>query len=100
MCYIYAGTDPALYEYRTRSVRLHGFVTSLRLEHRFWDILDEMAAEQHMSTPQFLSTLHDEVIELRGEVGNFASLLRVVCTAHLTRKYSSDQSELYEAANA
>ncbi len=100
MCYIYASTDPALYEYHTRSVRLHGYVTSLRLEQRFWDILDEMAAEQRLSTPRFLSTLHDEVIELRGEVGNFASMLRVVCTAYLMRKYSSNEPETREAARA
>ena len=31
-----------------------------------------------MSTGRFLSTLHDEVVEIRGEVGNFASLLRVI----------------------
>jgi predicted DNA-binding ribbon-helix-helix protein len=31
-----------------------------------------------MTTGRFLSTLFDEVVELRGEVGNFASLLRVI----------------------
>lgn len=85
MCHIYAATDPADYEPMTRSIRLHGAVTSLRLEARFWEILDEMAAGEGRSTPRFLETLHDEVSELRGEVRNFASLLRVVCAVHLER---------------
>ena len=83
MCQIYARTDPRAYEPITRSLRLHGAVTSLRLESRFWDILDAIAAEQGYSTPRFLTTLHDEVLELHGEVRNFASLLRVVCVSHL-----------------
>ena len=44
MCRIYAGTRPGEYEAVTRSLRLHGAVTSIRLEARFWAILDEMAA--------------------------------------------------------
>ncbi len=84
MCQIYASIAPESCEPVTRSVRLHGQVTSIRLEARFWEIIDSMAAAQGMSTPRFVTTLHDEVLELRGEVGNFTSLLRVVCTVHLT----------------
>ena len=86
MCYIFASTDPALFEKQSRSLRINGVVTSLQLEARFWEILDEIAQDQGMSTPKFISTLYDEVIELRGEIGNFASLLRVVCTAHLEHR--------------
>ena len=86
MCYIFASTDPDLFAKQSRSLRINGVVTSLQLEARFWQILDEIAASQQMSTPKFISTLYDEVIELQGEVGNFASLLRVVCTAHLERQ--------------
>lgn len=85
MCHIYAATHPADYEPITRSIRLHGAVTSLRLEARFWEILDEMAVAERRSTPRFLELLHDEVLELRGEVRNFASLLRVVCSVYLER---------------
>jgi predicted DNA-binding ribbon-helix-helix protein len=85
MCHIYASVPPEAYEPVTRSVRLHGQVTSIRLEARFWEILDGMAARQEMSTPRFVTTLYDEVLELRGEVGNFTSLLRVVCTVRLDR---------------
>ena len=31
------------------------------------------------SVTRFLVTLHDEVLARRGEIGNFASLLRVTC---------------------
>ncbi len=85
MCRIYAGTDPRHYEPVTRSVRLHGAVTSIRLEARFWAILDAMAAEEGTTTPRFVATLHDEVLEETGEVRNFASLLRVACVTYLAR---------------
>ena len=78
MCHVFASTDPDLFEPVTRSVRIGGVVTSLRLEAAFWRIIDEIARASEMSTGRFLSTLHDEVVEIRGEIGNFASLLRVV----------------------
>lgn len=89
MCRIYAGTDPRDYEPLTRSVRIHGAVTSIRLEARFWAILDEMAAAEGLTTPKFIATLHDEVLELSGDVRNFASLLRVACTTYLARGRSA-----------
>jgi predicted DNA-binding ribbon-helix-helix protein len=78
MCHVFASTDPELFEPVTRSVRIAGVVTSLRLESAFWRILDEIARTSDMSTGRFLSTLHDEVVEIRGDVGNFASLIRVI----------------------
>lgn len=86
MCHIFASTDPALFEKKTRSVRISGVVTSNRLEAKFWDILDEIAVTQDMSTPSFLTTLYDEVVELRGEIDNFTSLLRVICSSYLERQ--------------
>ena len=83
MCRIFAGQDPAGYAYITRSIRLAGHATSIRLEAAFWEILDEVAEEQGMTTPKFLSTLYDEVLELRGEISNFTSLLRVACVLYL-----------------
>ena len=79
MCMIFAGQDPANYAWETRSVRLGGCCTSIRLEAAFWAILDEIAAREQMSLAKFLTKLHDEVLELRGEVTNFASLLRCTC---------------------
>jgi predicted DNA-binding ribbon-helix-helix protein len=84
MCRVFASQDPDIYKVVTRSVRLNGYCTSIRLESLFWTILDEIAASQGLSTPRFISTLYDEVMELRGEVGNFTSLLRVTCTGFVS----------------
>ena len=79
MCHIFAGQDPANYSFETRSVRLMGHPTSVRLEARFWVILEELAAHQGMPMARFLSQLYEEALEIHGEVGNFASLLRCCC---------------------
>ena len=79
MCQLYIGADPRLYRSRSRSVRLHGMVTSIRLENQFWEILDRMALEERTTTPRLIGTLHDELLAQRGAVENFASFLRVCC---------------------
>lgn len=79
MCQIFAGQDPADYEPQTRRLRLNGQSTSIRLERSFWEIVDEVAASEGLSTPAFISKLHSEVLELRGEAPNFTSLLRCAC---------------------
>lgn len=79
MCHVFAGQDPDRYACRTRRLRLNGQSTSIRLENAFWDILDEIAAREGVTTPTFISTLHAEVLELRGEPANFTSLLRCAC---------------------
>lgn len=86
MCYLYASTPASLYGKKRRSVRLHGVVTSISLEVQFWDLLEEIAGASHLTLPQFLAQLYDEVMELRGEVSNFASLLRVACTRYLLQR--------------
>lgn len=83
MCHVYASTDPERYESTTRSVRLQGSVTSVRLENEFWEILDTLASEQGMSAGQFISKLYGEVIADKGVVPNLASMLRVACAVHL-----------------
>jgi predicted DNA-binding ribbon-helix-helix protein len=83
MCQIFAGQDPSRYEYVTRRLRLNGQSTSVRLERAFWRIVDQMAARDGVTTPAFLSKLHSEVLELRGEANNFTSLLRCACMIHL-----------------
>jgi predicted DNA-binding ribbon-helix-helix protein len=45
MCQMFAGQDPARYEYVTRRLRLNGQSTSIRLERAFWGIVDQMAAK-------------------------------------------------------
>lgn len=91
MCYMYASTDPSRYECTTRSVRLQGCVTSVRLENEFWEILEQIASGQQLSTAQFISQLHSEVVASRGEVPNLASLLRVACAVY-------QQNEIQQAS--
>ena len=99
MCRIFAGQDPDGFTSVTRSIRLSGHSTSIRLETAFWRILDEIAASQDLSTAKFLSTLHDEVIELRGEAPNFTSMLRTTCLLHLSgaKPKPSEIAELHSA---
>lgn len=78
MCEVFISADPQSYESRTRSVRLHGVVTSIRLENLFWQVLEEIAARDGMGVVQLIEKLYDELVAARGEVvSNFASFLRV-----------------------
>lgn len=83
MCKIFASQDPATYACATRSVRLCGHATSIRLEALFWEILEEIARREGLALPKFLNTLYREALEIQGEVVNFASLLRVACLVYL-----------------
>jgi len=83
MCQIFAGQQPERYSGETRSVRLGGHVTSVRLENAYWEILEEVSTAQDMTLGKFLTTLHDEVLDLRGEVQNFSSLLRCACLTYV-----------------
>jgi len=87
MCGIYINADPILYESRTRSLRIHGVITTVRLENLFWDVLHEIAGRENMTTSQFAVKLYDELIALRGEMPtNFASFLRVCCLRYLSMR--------------
>lgn len=97
MCRIFAGQDPERYAFETRSVRISGCPTSVRLEARFWRIIEEIAHAQDMTVGKFLSQLHDEALEIHGEVGNFASLLRCSCLVYLEQGMNS--GELHRAAS-
>jgi predicted DNA-binding ribbon-helix-helix protein len=85
MCHIYASTDAQRYESTTRSLRLRGFVTSVRLENEFWEVLARMAQEEQKTAAQFISQLYDEVVAQKGEVTNLASMLRVACAVYLSQ---------------
>ena len=84
MCGIYINTDPILYESRTRALRIHGVITTVRLENFFWSMLQEIAEREGLTTNGFMVKLHDELSEFRGEATNFASFLRVCCLRYLS----------------
>jgi predicted DNA-binding ribbon-helix-helix protein len=84
MCHLFASQCPDSYALETRSIRLNGQSTSIRLEKVFWDILEDIAAAEGMTVPRFISTLHQEILLLRGEVPNFTSHLRCICVTART----------------
>jgi predicted DNA-binding ribbon-helix-helix protein len=85
MCEYFVKADPILYEQRTRSIRIRGMLTSIRLENTVWDVLAEMAEDEGCTTNALICTLHDEILDHRGEVSNFASFLRVTSLRYLRR---------------
>jgi len=89
MCEFFVKADPILYESRTRTLRIHGVLTSIRLENLAWDVLAEMAAAEGCPTNTLITKFHDEILQHRGEVPNFASFLRVTCMRYLLRKLDS-----------
>lgn len=86
MCEFFVKADPIAYEQRSRTVRVHGMLTSIRLENMMWDTLAEMAEEEGCTTNALIVTFHDEILAHRGEVPNFASFLRVTCIRYLRRR--------------
>lgn len=92
MCRIFAGQDPQNYVFQTHSVRLMGHSTSIRLEARFWEVLEQISASQDMTMARFLSQLYEEALEIHGGISNFASLLRCCCLNYL--EYDFDKAEL------
>ncbi len=88
MCQIYASAAPERYDSEAHSLRIQGCVTSIRLEKEFWNILDEMAAQDGMTTPELINVLYYEVHQNFGELRNFTSFLRTACTIYSIRKNS------------
>ncbi|MFJ2691393.1 ribbon-helix-helix domain-containing protein [Pseudomonas sp. NPDC087336] len=66
----------------SRSVRLNGFATCLRLEQVYWDILADMARANSCSVSALLSHVDRQVHLRHGGVRNFSGLVRVVCVVH------------------
>ncbi|RQO55989.1 aryl-sulfate sulfotransferase [Paucibacter sp. KBW04] len=100
MCEFFVKADPIQYEQRARSVRIHGVLTSLRLENMVWDILAEMAEQEGCTTNALIATFHDEILAHRGEVPNFASFLRVTCMRHLRRSLQTAEKALEDSKRA
>jgi predicted DNA-binding ribbon-helix-helix protein len=63
MCQIFINADPELYATRSRSIRLHGVATSLRLENLFWQVLEEIGERDGLSVPQLVGRLYDELLQ-------------------------------------
>ena len=84
MCRILSSQPSSAFAYQTRSVRLGGHATSIKLEAAFWDILEEIAHEMKKPLGRFLTELHDEVMLIAGDTHNFTSLLRCACLTYVS----------------
>ncbi|HEY5818098.1 MAG TPA: ribbon-helix-helix domain-containing protein [Mesorhizobium sp.] len=93
MCRVFAGQDPNGYRQINRSIRIAGHSTSIQLEATFWELLDEIASDEGLTTPKFISKLYDEAIEINGEIPNFASMLRTTCALYL-RGHRPQETEI------
>ncbi|CAI3787402.1 hypothetical protein AHFPHNDE_01061 [Pseudomonas sp. MM227] len=67
----------------SRSVRLNGFATCLRLERIYWEILERIALANECTVNALLSYVDREVHLRHGGVKNFSGLVRVVCVTYL-----------------
>jgi predicted DNA-binding ribbon-helix-helix protein len=83
VCQLFINADPQLWKNVTRSLRIDGMVTSIRMEHYFWNILEEVAGRDGMSTPQLITRLYHESIDAGHDLGNFTSFLRVCALRYL-----------------
>ncbi|QQX81115.1 ribbon-helix-helix domain-containing protein [Shewanella sp. KX20019] len=83
MCELYSGAEAELFELKTRSIRIDGVVTSIRLEAIFWQLIEQIAEEDQLTVAVFLTRIYREVILKQAKITNFASLLRVACTTYL-----------------
>ncbi|MFJ2981265.1 MULTISPECIES: ribbon-helix-helix domain-containing protein [unclassified Pseudomonas] len=72
----------------SRSVRLNGFSTCLRLEAVYWGILEGIAEANECSVSAVLSYVDREVHLRQGGVRNFSGLIRVICVAWLQQPSS------------
>lgn len=89
MLNLFAGANPELWQSRSRSMRIAGVVTSIRLENIFWRTLEGMAADHKVSLPSFVSQLYEESLEAGHDKSNFSSFLRV-CAMYSTLRGQPD----------
>ncbi len=84
---------------RSKSVRLNGFATCLRLEAVYWNVLGAIARANACSINALLSYIDREVHLRYGGVKNFSGLVRVVCVVHLQSgvRHTSPDALLDEA---
>lgn len=84
MCQLFINADSNLWTSRTKSLRIQGVVTSIRLEVFFWDILEELSFRDQMTVNQAITKLYLESLDADHDIGNFTSFLRVCCSRYLS----------------
>jgi predicted DNA-binding ribbon-helix-helix protein len=84
MCQLFVHADSSLWSCKTKSLRIQGVVTSIRLEVFFWDVLEELSFRDHMTVNQAITKLYLESLDADHDIGNFTSFLRVCCSRYLS----------------
>jgi predicted DNA-binding ribbon-helix-helix protein len=90
MCKLFIQADPKLWLSSTRSLRIDGMVTSIRMEDYFWTTLAKIAQRDDLNIPQMVTRLYHESIDAGHDLGNFTSFLRVCCMRYLALQISGD----------
>jgi predicted DNA-binding ribbon-helix-helix protein len=84
MCNLFVNADSDLWKSRSKSLRINGFVTSIRMENVFWSALEEIAFRDKMTVNELISTLYMEALDAGHDEGNFTSFLRVCAIRYYT----------------
>ena len=92
MCELFIGSEGDKWVSRTKSLRIDGVATSIRMENFFWAILSEIAARDHMTTNQLITKLYLEAVDADHDLGNFTSFLRV-CVGRYLSLIADDEIE-------
>ncbi|MCV9963184.1 ribbon-helix-helix domain-containing protein [Pararhizobium sp. BT-229] len=79
MCKVLTVQSPERFAKVSRSVRISGHSTSVRLEAAFWQVLEDIAKMEGLSTSKLISELSCEALGRLGGMSNLASMLRTVC---------------------
>jgi len=84
MCQLFIGADCTLWESTSKSLRIDGVATSLRMENFFWATLAEIGHRDDMTVNQLITKLYHEAIDAGHDLGNFTSFLQVCCSRYLS----------------
>lgn len=84
MCKLFVKGNQLLWNSTTRSLRIDGVTTSIRLENFFWNVLEEISFRENLTVSKMIAKLYFESLDADLDVGNFTSFLRVCCSRYLS----------------
>ena len=86
MCEVFLDGDAAMFEKKSRPIRIEAHITSGCTEPVFWRILDHITKEQNTQLSQFVSDLYNQALIKMGDVTNLSSVPRVSCINDLNHQ--------------
>ncbi|MDV7339762.1 ribbon-helix-helix domain-containing protein [Terasakiella sp. A23] len=92
MCQLFIGAESDMWVSQSKSLRIDGVATSIRMENFFWSTLQEIAYRDCMTVNQLITKLYHESIDAEHDLGNFTSFLRVCCSRYLALIAAGDVS--------